>query len=38
MNSKKIFELTQKCEYLRPIFIGVFARDDLPKRKLSRKD
>ena len=36
MNSKKIFELTQKCEYLRPIFIGVFARDDLPKRKLSR--
>ena len=36
MNSKKIIRLTQKCDYLRPIFIGVFARDNLPKRKLSK--
>ena len=36
MNSKRIAQLTQKCKYLRPVFIGVFARDTLPRKKLSK--
>ena len=37
MNSKKIAQLTQRCKYLRPIFIGVYARDTLPTKRLSKR-
>ena len=35
MNSEKIRRLVKKCKVLKPTFIGVYARDNLPTRRLS---
>ena len=37
MNSQKIVQLTQRCKYLRPVFIGVYARDTLPTKRLTKR-
>ena len=37
MNSSKLYDLINRCDVLRPIFIGVFARNNIPTKELSKR-